>query len=231
MNNSHIENKDLEDDSVKSDRWRSIQRYTEDSAFSEVDNEADTFAVHDAMQVAFDNTEIGLERVLQIVHNMTIASEPNTVQGRSFDINACVKDITQKLSKQFSVNINITLDLADMPNFFIDGYKITQLLTNLIANASEAIECGGEITVTTVNNGNYIEVSVSDNGCGIEQHLHEIIFDPCYTTRKEAEETGLGLAISRDIAHEHGGNLRVSSRLDQGSVFTLQLPVSSIIIH
>lgn len=205
----------------------SLQAQTEKIALTDLDKHA----LHDAMHIVFNNIEIGLERVSHIVHNISIAKDVNKVNLESFDVNACVKTIAQKLSKQFPNNISIVLKLTKLPHLLIDVYKISQLLTNLITNANESIEENGEICISTVRKGKFIEVSVIDNGCGIEPHLQDIIFDPCYSTKKDAEGTGLGLAISRDIANEHGGTIQILSILGEGSIFTLALPVNEVTIH
>jgi signal transduction histidine kinase len=203
------------------------QAHTENLGLTDLDNHA----LHDAMDVVFDNIEIGLERVSRLVQNISIANDGDKANVELFDMNACVRAIAHKLSNQFPHNINIELRLTQLPSLYINVYKISQLLINLITNARESIAGGGEICITTSRKGSLVEVSVVDNGCGIEQHLQDIIFDPCYSTKKDAVETGLGLAISRDIAHEHGGSLRVLSIQGEGSVFTLTLPVSEFLVH
>lgn len=212
---------------MKKNLLLSTQAHTDNLALTDLDN----YALHDAMHIVFNNIEIGLERVSHIVHNISIAKDTSKVNLESFDMNACVKTIVQKLSKQIPSDIHIELKLTKLPHVFIDVYKISQLLTNLIVNASESIKGKGEICISTLQKGSFVEVSVFDNGCGIEHHLQDIIFDPCYSTKKGGEETGLGLVISRDIANEHGGQLHVSSSISKGSVFTLALPVDDIIIH
>lgn len=203
------------------------QTHTENQGLTDLDNHA----LHDAMDIVFDNIEIGLERVSQLVQNISIANDVEKANVELFDMNACVTAIAHKLSNQFPANISIELRLAQLPHLYINVYKISQLLINLITNARESIKDGGKICITTAQKGSFVEMSVVDNGCGIEQHLLDIIFDPCYSTKKDAVETGLGLAISRDIAHEHGGSLRVLSIQGEGSVLTLTLPVSECIIH
>lgn len=203
------------------------QTHTENQGLTDLDNHA----LHDAMDIVFDNIEIGLERVSQLVQNISIANDVEKANVELFDMNACVTAIAHKLSNQFPANISIELRLAQLPHLYINVYKISQLLINLITNARESIKDGGKICITTAQKGSFVEMSVVDNGCGIEQHLQDIIFDPCYSTKKDAVETGLGLAISRDIAHEHGGSLRVLSIQGEGSVLTLTLPVSECIIH
>ena len=203
------------------------QAHTENLGLTDLDNHA----LHDAMDIVFDNIEIGLERVSLLVQNISIANNVDKAGAELFDMNACIRAIVQKLSNQFPNNIKIELRLSQLPNLYINVYKISQLLINLITNARESIKNGGEICISTVLKASVVEVSVVDNGCGIEQYLHDIIFDPCYTTKKDAVETGLGLAISRDIAQEHGGTLRVLSIQGEGSVFTLALPVHKFIVH
>lgn len=205
----------------------SLQAQTDNIALTDLEKHA----LHDAMHIAFNNIEIGLERVSHIVHSISIANDDNKGSLEAFDINACVKTTAQKLSKQFSNNISVVLKLTKLPLLSIDVYKISQLLTNLITNANESIKERGEICISTMRKGNFIEVSVIDDGCGIETHLQDIIFDPCYSTKKDAVETGLGLAISRDIANEHGGTIQILSILGEGSIFTLVLPVDDVTIH
>lgn len=192
--------------------------------------------VHDALQEMQNTTEVGLEKVSHKVHSMSIANEPYKAKLQSFNVNACVESTVKKLSKQFPDTVTIVLELMQLPHLYIDVYKISQLLTNLIINAKEAIESEGKIYINTINKGNYIEITVTDMGCGIEKHLLELIFDPYFSTKQDASiknraKLGLGLAISKDIALERGGNLFVNSIYGEGSIFTLQLPVSKITIH
>jgi len=71
-----------------------------------------------------------------------------------------------------------------------------------------------------------VEISVSDNGPGIPNHLLDKIFQPFFTTKPTGQGTGLGLSLSYDIVKAHGGELKVETKQGEGSVFIIQLPVS-----
>jgi signal transduction histidine kinase len=211
---------------VKKNLLTSIQACTETAAIQETKNSPSA----DAMQVVLDIMEARLERVANVVHNMSMP-DGKCSNKQSYDINACIKNTTNKLAQQLPSTVTVELTLAQLPFMYIDTYKICQLLTNLITNANKAIQTNGSIVISSKLHCGNIEIEVADNGCGIQKHLQEIIFDPSFSTHKAADGTGLGLAISRDIAIEHGGTLQVSSEPNKGSVFTLTIPVAEIVIH
>ena len=71
-----------------------------------------------------------------------------------------------------------------------------------------------------------VTISISDNGPGIPSHILDKIFQPFFTTKPTGQGTGLGLSLSYDIVKAHGGELKVETKEGEGSVFTIQLPVS-----
>ena len=106
--------------------------------------------------------------------------------------------------------------------------KISQVVTNLLINAGQAIESTGvqgTITITTREFDGSVELSIQDTGCGIESSHLDKLFNPFFTTKPEGQGTGLGLSISFGIAQEHGGTLHASSKDGEGSCFTLCLPI------
>ena len=113
----------------------------------------------------------------------------------------------------------------------IDEQRINQVVTNLISNALKFTDRGGHVIVKASDDAQsheYIRVSVSDTGRGIEQENVERIFDRLYQVRDEhnmlAEGLGLGLHISREIVRLHGGELTVESKPGVGSIFSINLP-------
>lgn len=112
----------------------------------------------------------------------------------------------------------------------VDPLRITQVLTNLIVNATNYTISGGRITVRLFldNSSGALNavIEVSDTGCGIESELLTRIFEPFVrANEKIGRGTGLGLTISREIIRLHGGDLSVESTLDVGSTFTVKLPI------
>jgi PAS domain S-box-containing protein len=146
-------------------------------------------------------------------------------------------------------NANYRLDIPDdLPAATIDKGQIDQVLNNLLINAQQAMPTGGTITVTaetvTVNDypssednqalsalsaGNYIKVSIKDEGIGIKPKDMEKIFDPYYTTKPQG--TGLGLTTSYSIIKNHNGIITVESKIGKGSIFSFYLPALEVSIE
>ncbi len=119
----------------------------------------------------------------------------------------------------------------------IDKGQISQVIQNLVLNASQAMVGGGNIRISCVNakeiaeltysgnrKGKYIKISISDDGIGIPTQLVDKIFDPYFSTKKEG--SGLGLAICHAIISKHDGQIFVSSKPGVGTTFSIYLPAS-----
>jgi two-component system NtrC family sensor kinase len=105
-----------------------------------------------------------------------------------------------------------------------DG-ELQQVFTNLVANAADAMEAGGRLTVTVEAAGGQARVAVADTGPGIPPERLEKIFQPFFSTKLTRGGTGLGLSISYDIVRRHGGDLKASSRPGEGACFVVELPL------
>ncbi|MGA2506293.1 MAG: PAS domain S-box protein [Chitinispirillaceae bacterium] len=116
----------------------------------------------------------------------------------------------------------------------IDENQISQVIENIVINARQAMPTGGVITVVgenipgghglpfPLNDGNYVRISIHDQGCGITRDHLPLVFDPFFTTKQEG--SGLGLATSYSIVRKHGGCITVDSELGKGSSFHIYLP-------
>jgi Signal transduction histidine kinase len=105
----------------------------------------------------------------------------------------------------------------------MDINKLQQAFLNLIKNAMESMPAEGNITVTVDREGkNYIIVSISDTGCGMTAEEIERIFSPEYTTKEKG--LGLGVPLATEIIRGHGGDIRVISRIGEGTTFEVVLP-------
>ena len=108
----------------------------------------------------------------------------------------------------------------------IQGSRILQVLTNLVANALEAMPEEGQLTVCIKKCSGCVEFLVADNGSGIEPDAMKKLFEPFFTT-KESAGNGLGLSLSKRIIEDHGGKMMVRSSVRpgrNGSVFKVRLP-------
>jgi two-component system NtrC family sensor kinase len=102
--------------------------------------------------------------------------------------------------------------------------ELQQVFTNLIVNAIDALEDGGQLKVQLEADARWVWASVEDNGHGIPMEDLEKIFQPFYSTKLAKGGTGLGLSISYNIVHRHGGEIRVVSHSGEGSRFIVELP-------
>jgi two-component system, cell cycle sensor histidine kinase and response regulator CckA len=130
--------------------------------------------------------------------------------------------------------LSIANDLASVE---VDEGQISQVLQNIVLNAEQAMQLGGRITIVAKNEktgdapsllglreGNFVAITIQDQGIGIPPEHLERIFDPYFTTKKKG--SGLGLATSYSIMRNHGGAITVSSTLGKGSKFTVYIPAS-----
>jgi signal transduction histidine kinase len=104
--------------------------------------------------------------------------------------------------------------------------QIDQVFLNLLANAAQAIQGPGTVTIETRRDGPMATVTIRDSGPGIPAGVLGRIFDPFFTTKPVGEGTGLGLSISYEIVTKHGGEIRAESPPGGGAVFTVRLPVA-----
>lgn len=122
----------------------------------------------------------------------------------------------------------------EIPDILADPSTLQSILTNLVANAIEAMPDGGTLTLSTrfVPVLKLVKIEVADSGIGICKEDIPNIFNPFYSTKKPGEGTGLGLFISYEMARKLGGDLKVvSSTRNQasktGTKFTLELPIGA----
>ena len=108
-----------------------------------------------------------------------------------------------------------------------DAQKLEQSMVNLIDNALDATDRGGRIIVESrkkFRNDYFVQILVSDTGCGIPKENLSKIFDPFFTTKAVGKGTGLGLAVSYGIIKEHHGKIEVKSEGGKGSAFIITIP-------
>ncbi len=138
------------------------------------------------------------------------------------DLNAL---ITNTLSEFKNVKADIQPDLRPIPKALVDSEQMHKVLTNLVINASEAVNGNGVIRVATIHEGNMVGFSVRDNGCGMsEEFIENALFRPFQTTKKKG--LGIGLFHSKLIVEAHRGRIEVNSALGKGTEFRVVLPRS-----
>ncbi|MGC2062439.1 MAG: ATP-binding protein [Thermodesulfovibrionales bacterium] len=168
------------------------------------------------------------ERIEKIVKNLLDFSKPKEANLIDSDMNKTVRKALKLMNNTLDIsNIELTSNLQeDLPHVFIDDNQIQQVLVNLITNAVQAMPGGGRLSIRTRtgNKSDSVEILISDSGKGIPPEFLPHIFDPFFST-KGPEGTGLGLSVSYGIIKNHHGHIRVESRPEVGTTFTIDLPI------
>ncbi|MDH3868353.1 MAG: ATP-binding protein, partial [Desulfuromonadales bacterium] len=144
------------------------------------------------------------------------------------DINMALVEIVELLRHQpGQQQIRVVNNLKpDLPRVIGDSSGLRQVFMNLLVNAHQACKGLGlvEITTDTTDNG-MVAVVIRDNGCGMAQNILERIWEPFFTTKEVGEGIGLGLTLTYNTVKRCGGEIRLKSRVGEGSKFTVLLPI------
>jgi len=180
------------------------------------------------------------KRSADITRQLLSFSRKQIISPRVIDLNKAIEETRGMLRRLIGENN----DLAWLPEdplwpVKIDPGQLDQVLTNLCINARDAIVGAGKITIETHNvvlgaeycadhpeclPGEFVLMSVSDNGCGMDQRTLANLFEPFFTTKEVGEGTGLGLAVLDGIVKQNGGFVGVESKLGEGSTLKIYLP-------
>jgi len=170
----------------------------------------------------------GAERISDIVQNLRTFSRLDEAEFKKTDVHEGIDSTVRLLSRYFSTdNITLVRDYGELP--LIDAFsgQLNQVWMNLLVNAAQAVSAnGGEVRINTRADRKFVFVAVSDTGGGIAPEHLSRIFDPFYTTKPVGEGTGLGLSISFGIVTRHGGTITIDTRINEGSTFTVRLPIN-----
>ncbi|MFT3781855.1 MAG: PAS domain S-box protein [Nibricoccus sp.] len=182
------------------------------------------------------------QRAADLIRQMLAYSGRGRFVIQKLDMSRIVEETTQLISISISKKVTVVFNLArDLPAVEVDSSQISQVIMNLVINASEAMgDNPGEIRISTgliradreylvgteiadaVEPGDYVFLEVADGGCGIQPENLRRIFDPFFTTKFTGR--GLGLAAVLGIVRSHKGTLRVNSEVGKGTTFRMLLP-------
>lgn len=179
--------------------------------------------VEDSLRVMTEE----VDRLSSVVNSFLYALRPVDVVPRIGDITECVHSVVEFVKPEADkAGCRLTEEIAaSLPRVMFDAVAMKEVLLNLVQNALQALEGrkDGVVIVSVKPDGDFVRISVTDNGPGISQQDFEKIFQPYYTTKTRG--TGLGLPLVYKIVREHNGEVACESRPNEGAVFTVSLPV------
>jgi len=180
------------------------------------------------------------ERSANLTRQLLAFASKQTVAPKVLDLNETVTGLLKMLQRLIGEDIELFwLPGEDLAPLNIDPGQIDQMLVNLCVNARDAINGIGSITIKTGNitldagycsqseylvPGDYLLLSVSDTGCGMNKEAQARIFEPFFTTKEMGKGTGLGLSTVYGIVRQNNGFINVASEPGQETVFRIYLP-------
>ncbi|MAR90696.1 MAG: ATP-binding protein [Pseudomonadota bacterium] len=181
------------------------------------------FILDDIEQVVRDSSE-GLNRVKDIVLSLKNFARADQGELQPVSVDEIINDALKMIHNELKYHVQLETDLQAPSALLCNAAQLSQVVVNLVINASQAIAERGTIRVETRETESRTQIRIADTGCGIPAEQLSRIFDPFFTTKPVDVGTGLGLSISHGIIEQHGGSISVSSEVGQGTVFSISLP-------
>jgi CheY-like chemotaxis protein len=178
-----------------------------------------------------------------LVQQLLAFSRRQVLHLADLDLNEVVGDLVKMIQRVIGDHINIAyLPGQDLASLHADRGQIEQILMNLCLNAKDAMPDGGQITISSKNvsfdqnfcrhhtwakPGSYVQMSIADTGCGMDEKTLGHLYEPFFTTKEVGKGTGLGLATVYGIVKQHGGLIHTYSEIGKGTLFKVYLPQAS----
>ena len=172
------------------------------------------------------NVKDNINRISKIVRELVDLSRPPSHDSLITQINEVIKTavgIVKYDKRVKKVEFKTNLD-PNLPMIEVVPDQLIQVFINIMINSLDAINGEGIIRVNSSYDDKNIYVSIIDDGIGISADAIDKIFEPFYTTKQVGKGTGLGLSVSYGIIQKFGGEIKVNSKLDEGSQFTIEIP-------
>ncbi len=180
------------------------------------------------------------QKAASLTSQLLAFSRKQLLQIKTIDINELIRVLSKMLYRMIGEDIRLTLNLAPvLYKIKADAGQIEQVIMNLAINARDAMPDGGKLTISTSNcvidefyvemnpyasTGDFVCLTISDNGVGIERNTIQNIFDPFFTTKDVGKGTGLGLSVVYGVVKQHSGWIDVDSQVNKGTIFKIYFP-------
>ncbi len=197
----------------------------------------------DSLQHFVDQIMAAGQRGADLTQQILAFSRKQTLNRKSVSLNMVIRNLEKMLHRLVREDIAILLDLSQKDLvIFADTSQIEQILINLATNARDAMPKGGRLIIATErvitdekyvemhgsgSPGEYVLLTVSDTGCGMDAEVRSRIFEPFFTMKEAGKGTGLGLSVVHGIVKQHNGFISVYSEPGIGTVFKIYLPLTT----
>jgi signal transduction histidine kinase len=174
------------------------------------------------------DTLYGADTIKELVINLLSFSRTDPGKSTEVNLNDCLDQALLIANSVLKGKVEVIKRYGDIPRVQCSPSQLSQVFLNMFTNAAQAIEgADGRLLVKTAAEGDWVRITIHDNGKGIAAENLSKIFDPFFTTKDVGEGTGLGLSISYQIVQSHGGNITVASVPGKGTKFVISLPADA----
>jgi CheY-like chemotaxis protein len=187
-----------------------------------------------------EEIEKAAKRASVLTRQLLAFSRRQTLERKNIDLNDVINDTMKMLRRLISEDIEVQIQgKLKLSTVYADPRQIEQILMNLAVNARDAMPEGGRLLIETKNvvldkayctvypytrPGKYVQISITDNGTGMDTETLQRIFEPFFTTKEVGQGTGLGLAVVYGIVKQHEGFIESESELGRGTTFKIYFP-------
>ena len=178
------------------------------------------------MQKRITEAQSGATRVKDLVTKLRTFSRLDEGTIKTINIHESIESVLLFLRHKMDGRIEVERQFGDVEMLTCLAGELNQVLMNVIANAIDAIDGPGRITIATGQQNGHFTIRIRDTGKGIPEEIRSRIFEPFFTTKPIGQGTGLGLAISYGIIQAHHGSMEFSTQAGEGTEFTLKIPRS-----
>ena len=185
-------------------------------------------------------------RAAELTNQLLAFSRKQVRKPAVMNLNSVINNVEKMLRRIIREDIELRVELEpNLSNVLADPGQIEQVIMNLIINSRDSMPAGGTVTIETQNiyldkdyigaqmnvaPGEFVRITVTDTGEGIDKEVQKRIFEPFFTTKEAGEGTGLGLSTVYGIIKQTGGDVLVYSELGQGTTFRIHLPATDAVV-
>jgi two-component system, cell cycle sensor histidine kinase and response regulator CckA len=200
----------------------------------------DSVAVSDPMHVELAEIHRAAKRAASLTAQLLAFSRKQIIDPKVLSLGELISASSKMVERLIGADIELIFVAGEKPDRIkADPGQIEQVLVNLAVNARDAMPDGGQLTIeislvaideaycafhSDARPGHYVQLTVSDTGCGMSEETLEHLFEPFYTTKERGRGTGLGLSTIYGIVRQNNGFITVYSQLGHGSAFRIHLP-------
>ncbi len=201
----------------------------------------ETLSPEDSAYEDIQQIRVATQKGAMLTRQLLAFSRRQHIEPEDLDLNRVIADLMKMVRRVIGEDVELKiLPGENLANVHADPGQMEQILMNLAVNSRDAMPKGGSITIETGNRhltaefckvhqwareGNFVALTFSDTGCGMDEETRLRIFEPFFTTKAPSKGTGLGLATVYGIVKQHDGLIQVSSEVGVGTRFDIYLPV------